>query len=276
MSSPPRRYFSAETESQAVMEAAGHFDLPPGELAYRLLAKKAGALRRSRVVIEVDPGQPRKALEERPAERAVERPTAAMPRPSPPSARATPAVAVVPAPERPREREEAGPWTQPLPFAPTAGAAGALAAVGALVELAGLRIEAAAEVVETADGRTVHVDLTGPDQDALLAHRGELLGASEYLLRRMVRELPEGGLVADAAGYRAAREEELRRRAASAALEARAGRTDVLFEPLPPAERRIVHLAIQDEAGVASESTGEGEMRRVRVFLADRAGDAPR
>lgn len=274
--SAPRRYFSAETVSQAVIEAAGHFDLLPAELAYRLLEKKAGALRRSRVVIEVDPAQPRKAVEATPMERLAEHSTTAMPRPVPSPTRALPPAGTAPGLERRREHEEVGPWAAPLPFAVATGTAGALVAVDAVVELACLRVGATAEGVATDDGNAIHVDLTGADRDVLLAHQGELLGACEYLVRRMVRDLPEGGLVADAAGYRAEREGELRRRAAAAAAEARASGTPVLFEPLPAAERRIVHLAIQDEAGVASESSGEGEMRRVRVFPAGPVGDESR
>jgi spoIIIJ-associated protein len=41
------------------------------------------------------------------------------------------------------------------------------------------------------------------------------------------------------------------------------------LEPMPAYERRIVHLSLRDNKQVHTESTGEGDRRRVRVFPAD-------
>ena len=38
------------------------------------------------------------------------------------------------------------------------------------------------------------------------------------------------------------------------------------LEPMPPAERRIVHLALRDFDGVKTESQGEDENRRVTII----------
>ena len=43
------------------------------------------------------------------------------------------------------------------------------------------------------------------------------------------------------------------------------GRT-VALEPMPPYERRIVHLALRDNPDVTTESTGEGEHRKVTII----------
>ncbi|MYH40329.1 MAG: hypothetical protein F4150_00765 [Chloroflexi bacterium] len=40
----------------------------------------------------------------------------------------------------------------------------------------------------------------------------------------------------------------------------------ITLEPLSAAERRIIHLAIEKEEGVRSESVGEGEERQVEVL----------
>jgi spoIIIJ-associated protein len=42
------------------------------------------------------------------------------------------------------------------------------------------------------------------------------------------------------------------------------GRT-VTLEPMPPNERRIIHMALQDDGTVRTESTGEGERRKVTI-----------
>ncbi len=273
MSGPARRFFSADTEALAVMEAAAHFGLEPAELAYRPVEKKHGFLRRPKVVIEVDTASPR-----RQAGVAVspERPTVA-----PASATGVeraPArdrdAAGSLAPSRPRSdvpRTVSGSETpEPVELEPVAGPLtgvdGAIAAATAVAVLAGLRVSASAEVVATPEGNEVRVELAGAGRQALLERQGELLRTCEHLARRMVRDLPAGGLNLDSGGFREERTRTLRRRAAAAAEEVRRSGEAVVFEPLPAAERRILHLAVEAEPGVASESEGQGERRSVRIF----------
>src|SRR5687767_15040473 len=88
-----RRFFSGTSESQAAIEAATALGVPVTELAYRAMDRR-GALRPGRVVIEVDPDNPRRPAEAAiaavgaapagqgaPAPRQGERPPAAAPRP---------------------------------------------------------------------------------------------------------------------------------------------------------------------------------------------------
>jgi len=153
------------------------------------------------------------------------------------------------------------------PFAgPLTGVDGAIAAATAVAALAGLRVSAFGELVATAEGDEVRVELAGAGRQALLARQGELLRTCEHLARRMVRDLPAGGLNLDSGGFREERTRTLRRRAAAAAEEVRRSGEAVVFEPLPAAERRILHLAVEGEPGVASESEGEGERRSVRIL----------
>ena len=265
-----RRFFSGTSESQAAIEAAAALGVPVSELAYRPVDKR-GALRPGRVVIEVDPDNPRRAAE------AVAPPAAPVaapppPRMAPPERREPPRDTGWSRREggderrRDRPRFDDGPeevlaTAGPEPAPSLSGAAGAREAAAAVVALSGLELEPA-----VAEGEPLQVELGGHDRPALVARQGELLRSFEYLLRRMVRDLPEGGLTADSGGFRAEREEALRGRAVAAAEEVRRSGEAVTFEPLGAAERRIVHLAIQEEAGVASASEGAGDTKRVRVF----------
>lgn len=72
-------------------------------------------------------------------------------------------------------------------------------------------------------------------------------------------------LTLEVEGYRKEREERLIRRAREAADKARFLLKKVEMEPMPPFERRIIHLALQEEKGVKTESQGEGKERRVVV-----------
>lgn len=61
MNEPKRRYFSGDTLQQALVQAANYFHLTPEEIAYKSLEKKHGFLKtRRKVVIEVDPDNPRR------------------------------------------------------------------------------------------------------------------------------------------------------------------------------------------------------------------------
>jgi spoIIIJ-associated protein len=69
--------------------------------------------------------------------------------------------------------------------------------------------------------------------------------------------------------YRIRRENELRKLARRAADQVeKTGRKQVL-EPMPPNERRIVHMALRENAKVYTESTGEEPYRKVSVYPAE-------
>ena len=70
----------------------------------------------------------------------------------------------------------------------------------------------------------------------------------------------------DVENYRQRRESSLRDMAAKVA--ARVAQTDrtITLEPMPPADRRNIHTSLSDHPGVTTESTGEGEGRKVMVM----------
>jgi spoIIIJ-associated protein len=89
MSDQKRRFFSGNTVQQAVVSAAAFYRIEPEEVAYRKIEKKHGFLKvRRRVVIEVDPEDPRRPLgETAPAiagELEADRPATPPPPPPPP------------------------------------------------------------------------------------------------------------------------------------------------------------------------------------------------
>jgi len=111
------------------------------------------------------------------------------------------------------------------------------------------------------------VKFSGPDVEYLLANRAELLLALEQLTMEMLRMPPEdhSRLCYDAHDYRALRIEELRLSAAAAADKVRRTGAAFRFSPMNSRERRIIHLALRDEPGVYSESSGVGSARQVVV-----------
>jgi len=127
----------------------------------------------------------------------------------------------------------------------------------------GLDLKAGAD--HTEDGLKIQV--RGDDVALLLGHNAELLDALEYLGNRVLARASgdEARLVFDSGGYRARREKELRLMAEKAAEKVRLSRIPFSFDPMTPNERRIIHLALANDASVTTESQGNGENRKVTI-----------
>lgn len=117
----------------------------------------------------------------------------------------------------------------------------------------------------------VLVQFSGADVELLLENKAELLLALEHLTMEALRMPSEDhSLVCfDANDYRMLRIEELRLSALTAAEKVRKTRVPFHFSPMSSRERRIVHLALRNEAGVRSESVGMGPVRQVVIVPAD-------
>lgn len=119
-------------------------------------------------------------------------------------------------------------------------------------------------------------DIYGNDDDTaeelgvLIGRRGETLGNLQYLLNTIVSRRAKDGPIygLDIEGYRRRREQQLIEMAREVAAEVRATGDVITLEPMPAAERRIIHLSLQDEDGVKTESVGSGEHRQVEIMPA--------
>ena len=112
------------------------------------------------------------------------------------------------------------------------------------------------------------LNLHGRDLGALIGRRGETLGNLQYLLRLMVNQRLHQwkNIVVDVEQYRQHRAEHLMQLAQRSAEQvARSGRP-LSLEPMPPNERRIIHLALRDNTNVYTESSGEGERRKIQIL----------
>jgi spoIIIJ-associated protein len=115
------------------------------------------------------------------------------------------------------------------------------------------------------------VDLAGPDSALLLDRGGELLRALELLALEMLR-LPSGEhekVSFDCQNQRSLRIQELRMAATVAAEKVRQTGAPYEFTPMSSRERRIVHLALREEADLHTESEGEGMRRHLVVYPKD-------
>ena len=114
-------------------------------------------------------------------------------------------------------------------------------------------------------------DQTSDELGLLIGRRGETLSSLQYLVNTIVGRTDEDAPVygLDIEGYRRRREQTLVDLAHEVAQEVRETGDVITLEPMPASERRIVHLALEQEAGVRTESVGSGDRRQVEVLPAD-------
>lgn len=209
--------------------------------------------------------EPRPEQEQRPTPRPE-------PRPSQPERRAEPKAPAAPT---------AAPT--PAPAAAPAGSSEEKAAVAAekgrellLGMLQRMNLNADVEIAPQSDAesddeeeRALVLNIVGDDLGVLIGRQNETLSALEFVTRLMVNQQvrTRTSFVVDVNGYRAKRAESLRKLALRMADQvAESGRT-VALEPMPPAERRIIHIALRDHPTVGTQSVGEGDRRKVTIIV---------
>lgn len=121
-------------------------------------------------------------------------------------------------------------------------------------------------VAENEDG-SFKVDVRGEDLGALIGFHGEGLSSLQLFLNLAVhKRLGEWRRVLlDIGGYRQEREQKIFELAERTADRVRFLQTPVTLAPMPAFERRLVHLALANDATIETESVGEGWERRVVV-----------
>lgn len=135
---------------------------------------------------------------------------------------------------------------------------------------AGLGVEARVHVAE--DDETVTASCTGADLGLLIGKHGQTLDAIQYLVNAIIHRGDAEDrkyAVVDAAGYRARRQATLESLALRAAERVRGGEGRVELEPMSAVERKIVHVRLKEEAGIATESEGDEPHRYVVVSRGD-------
>jgi spoIIIJ-associated protein len=122
------------------------------------------------------------------------------------------------------------------------------------------------------------LDVEGDDLGLLIGRRGSTLSALQYLVNVMVtRKTGSRVLVTvDIEHYHRRREETLRNLARRMADRVRQSRRPITLEPMPANERRIIHLALQQDNAVVTGSVGQGEERKVVIRPKGGGGDRDR
>lgn len=116
--------------------------------------------------------------------------------------------------------------------------------------------------------RPLFLDIHGDDLSILIGRRGETLTALQYITRLIVgKELKRPvAVLIDIEGYRARREQQIRRLAQQMAIQAIETSRTMSLEPMPAYERRVVHIELRDNPDVDTVSVGERDQRKVTII----------
>ncbi len=126
----------------------------------------------------------------------------------------------------------------------------------------------ASDVTVEVDGATVKCQVSEEHEEVLTGQDGKIIDSLQYLLRKFVARKVEEKirLSIDIGQFREKRKIELMERAKElAALVKEDGKTQAI-PPLNPSERRIVHVALQDDKDIRSRSVGGGLFKKILIY----------
>ena len=118
------------------------------------------------------------------------------------------------------------------------------------------------------DNGTIRCQVGDEYEEALTGQDGKIIDSLQYLLRKIAaRKVEEKIRISiDIGEFREKRKVELMERAKElAALVKEDGKTQAI-PPLNPSERRIVHVALQDDKEIRSRSVGDGLFKKILIY----------
>ena len=130
-----------------------------------------------------------------------------------------------------------------------------------------LGLKTPVDLEETPDGP--RLNLSGEDAELLVRHRGEPIKALQHVIDMAYGRVlgDDRRVFIDALEYRKGKDVELRQMAKFLAEKAKQTGLDQQLGPLNPYERRIVHMAVAEVAGVTTESVGDAFSKTVLISL---------
>jgi len=124
-----------------------------------------------------------------------------------------------------------------------------------------------AEVTTSLEGGRVVADIKSENGAILIGKKGQTLDALQLIVNLIVNrdEKTRTRVIVDTESYRQRRENALVKMAREVADEVKSKGNPRELEPMNPAERRVIHLALKNDKDVETTSKGEGNFRRVMV-----------
>jgi spoIIIJ-associated protein len=124
------------------------------------------------------------------------------------------------------------------------------------------------EVSATETDEAIVLNVQGDKSALLIGRRGQNLDALQYLLNKAVNktETERKMIVVDSEEYRKRREETLLKMAERIRAKVKKTQKPLSLSHMNARDRRIIHMALQEDETLVTKSRGEGEYRKVIVL----------
>jgi spoIIIJ-associated protein len=125
------------------------------------------------------------------------------------------------------------------------------------------------EIAVEENNNKAQVKISGELIEELIARDGQALDSIQYLMRKIIsKKFPQKIMFSiDAGEFREKRKVELQELALKLAQEVKETEKTRTIPPLNPAERRVVHLVLQDDSTIRSRSVGDGLFKKILIYL---------
>ena len=133
-----------------------------------------------------------------------------------------------------------------------------------------MQIDSPVSVEETEEA--IILNIQGDGSGLLIGKRGQNLDAIQYIVNKAVHHSANGHkmIIIDTEAYRKRREESLVALAMRLGEKVKKTKKPVTVGHMNAHDRRIIHLAIQNDATLTTKSRGEGEYRKILILPARR------
>lgn len=282
---------TGKTIEDAVAEGLRQLGISRAEAVVHVVEEPSsglfGLLRRKQAVVDVsapeaEPEVPAAAPEKKPEETAAEETPAAAPEekadtPAEPAeaaeeepapSEAAPAEEPAPAEASPEEKQPVQDEKEERPFSKeeqNATAEEAKKFLAGVFQGMGLSVT----MEKMTNEERILLNLHGKGLGILIGKHGQTLNALQYLTNLAAGRLYRHRyfVLLDVENYRVRREQTLIALAKRLAAKVKRNGDPVELEPMEPGERRVIHLALQDDPEIVTDSEGEGSARHVVIHL---------
>ena len=136
-----------------------------------------------------------------------------------------------------------------------------------------MQIESPVTVEET--GEAIILNIQGDGSGLLIGKRGQNLDAIQYFVNKAAHQSTNGHkmIIIDTEEYRKRREESLVALAMRLGEKVKKAKKPVTVGQMNAHDRRIIHLAIQNDETLTTKSRGEGEYRKIIIMPVRRGPD---
>jgi spoIIIJ-associated protein len=118
------------------------------------------------------------------------------------------------------------------------------------------------------------IEVKSNQEGILIGKHGRTLDSLQFLINRMMnKELKEPvRIVLDINHYKERRADFLKKMAIRLGENAKRTGKEITVGPFNAHERRIIHITLQENPSLKTESLGEGEMKRIKIIPTKKEG----